>query len=139
MALVHKLWVADKFKEDEAIYYVWTLDWRGRLYPIQPYLNPQGDDVAKSLLEFAEGKPLGERGAYWLKVHLANCYGVDKVSYDDRIAWVEEHHELILDSAKNPLDGQRFWTEADDLAVPCRVLRVLATVRRAMITSLISL
>ena len=29
MALVHKLWVADKFKEDEAIYYVWSLDWRG--------------------------------------------------------------------------------------------------------------
>lgn len=114
MALVHKLWVAEKFKDEEAIYYVWTLDWRGRLYPVQPYLNPQGDDVAKSLLEFAEGKPLGERGAYWLKVHLANCYGVDKVSFNDRVAWVEEHHELILDSAKNPLDGQRFWAEADD-------------------------
>jgi DNA-directed RNA polymerase len=46
-------------------------------------------------------------------VHGANCYGVDKVSFDDRLAWVIEHREQILDSAFNPLDGGRFWAEAD--------------------------
>lgn len=114
LQLAHKLWLAEKFQDEERIYFVWTMDFRGRMYPVQTFLTPQGDDVAKGLLEFADGKPLGERGVYWLKVHLANCYGVDKVSFDDRVAWVEEHHDLILDSARNPLGGQRFWAEADE-------------------------
>ena len=114
LALVHKLWVAEKFEKEKEFYFVWTMDWRGRLYPVQPYLNPQGDDVSKSLLEFAKGKPLGERGAYWLKVHLANCFGIDKVSFEERVEWTEENAKLIIDSAKNPLDGLRFWTEADE-------------------------
>lgn len=112
--VVQKLWLADKFKDEEEIYFVWTLDWRGRLYPVQHFVNPQADDLGRALLMFAEGKPLGDRGAYWLAIHLANSFGVDKVSFDERIQWVREHEDLILDSAKDPLGGQRFWTEADD-------------------------
>ncbi|WP_253681823.1 DNA-directed RNA polymerase [Stenotrophomonas maltophilia] len=57
--------------------------------------------------------PLGEDGAYWLAIHVANCFGVDKVSFEERVAWVREHEEQILDSALDPLDGQRFWMDAD--------------------------
>lgn len=109
-----KLWIANKFKNEAEFYFVWSMDWRGRLYPVQPNINPQADDSGKALLEFAEGKPLGEHGAYWLAVQLANKFGVDKVSFDERIAWVQEHEDLILDSALNPLTGRRFWDEADD-------------------------
>jgi DNA-directed RNA polymerase len=35
------------------------------------------------------------------------------VPFADRIQWVKDHQEQILDSALQPLDGQRFWTEAD--------------------------
>lgn len=83
------------------------------MYPSAPFLNPQGDDVAKGLLRFSQGKPLGPNGRYWLAVHGANCAGVDKVSFDERVKWVEEHHEAIIDSALNPLDGQRFWSTVD--------------------------
>jgi DNA-directed RNA polymerase len=34
-----------------------------------------GADINRGLLEFAEGKPLGNDGLYWLKVHLANKIG----------------------------------------------------------------
>lgn len=109
-----RLYMADRVVNEPRIYFVWTLDWRGRMYPMQPFLNPQAEDVGRALIEFAEGKPLGKRGAYWLAVQLANKFGEDKVSFDDRVKWVEEHERLILDSASYPLEGQRFWTEADD-------------------------
>ena len=36
------------------------------------------------MLEFAEAKPLGERGLYWLKIHLANLHGQDKLTFTGR-------------------------------------------------------
>jgi DNA-directed RNA polymerase len=111
----NQIWLAKKFSKYREIFFTWTADFRGRLYPQQSALNPQMDDVVKGLLEFAHGKPLGtESGLRWLKIHGANCFGVDKVSFDDRVAWVDEHQEAILDSAANPLDGQRFWEKADE-------------------------
>lgn len=109
----HKLRLADKFKEFEAIYFPHVLDWRGRIYPVAVHLNPQADDAGKSLLSFSEGKPLGNNGAFWLAVHGANCAGVDKVSFEDRVQWVQDHEQEILDSAFDPLDGKRFWAEQD--------------------------
>ena len=67
----------------------------------------------KSLLGVPQGVPLGDGGAFWLAVHLANTFGVDKVSFEDRVKWVHENEELILDSALSPLDGQRHWMKAD--------------------------
>lgn len=114
LALIQKIWIAEKFKDEEEFYFVWSLDWRGRMYPIQGFVNPQIDDSGKALLEFAKGKPISERGAFWLAVHLANKFGNDKVSFEDRVKWVQEHEKEILDSAKNPVDGLRFWDEADE-------------------------
>lgn len=113
--MAQKLMIADKFKDEEVIYFVWTLDWRGRLYPVQANINPQADDTGKALLEFAEGKPLGEDGAYWLAIQLANKWGEDKVSFADRVKWVEDHEKDILLSAVDPLGvGKDFWTQADE-------------------------
>lgn len=53
---------------------------------------------------FAEGKPLGERGLIYLKAQVAGMCGVDKVSYDDRVAWVESQLDKIFDSADHPLE-----------------------------------
>ena len=112
LSLNIQLLLASEFS-DEKFYFPYQLDFRGRIYAVPPVLNPQGDNVAKGLLCFAEGKPLGEHGAYWLAVHIANEFGHDKVSFDERVQWVLNNEELILDSALDPLDGARFWTTAD--------------------------
>lgn len=96
----------------EAIYFPYRLDFRGRCYAISTTLHPQGADEARSLLEFAEGKPLGERGLFWLGVHGANLFGNDKVSLEERYQWAIDHaHEVAL-VANDPL-GNLWWTEAD--------------------------
>jgi DNA-directed RNA polymerase len=63
---------------------------------------------------FAEGRPLGPRGLYWLKVHCANLFGHNKISFDKREEFADNHIEDIIDSARNPLDGGRWWLEAED-------------------------
>jgi DNA-directed RNA polymerase len=113
LQLVQKLWVAEMMMaRGNGFHYVYNLDWRGRMYPVGPALTPQGDDVAKAMLRFAQSFRLGDEGAYWLAIHAANAFGVDKVSFEDRIAWVEANGEEILDCGRDPL-VHRMWTEAD--------------------------
>jgi DNA-directed RNA polymerase len=109
-----RLWVAEKFADDSAIWFPHALDFRGRAYPIPATgLHPQAEDGGKALLEFAHGLPLGKAGAHWLAVHIANLFGVDKVSFADRVQWTYDHAAQIIDSAVDPLDGGRFWATAD--------------------------
>ena len=108
-----QLWLADKFKDFNEIFFCWFADWRGRFYPVQQYINPQADHRGKALLEFSKGKALGSDGAKWLAIHGANTFGMDKGTFDERLEWIEEHRELILDSARNPLNGSSFWNNAD--------------------------
>src|SRR5262245_56519575 len=111
---------------EERFYFPCQVDHRGRVYPVPPLMNPQSDHIGRALIEFADGKPLGERGAYWLAIHLANCYWKKKkVSFKKRLAWVQENEKEILDFAADPLLEaspcwarasrriHRFWTEAD--------------------------
>jgi DNA-directed RNA polymerase len=92
------------------------LDWRQRCYPVCNLLSPQGDQFNRGLIEFARGKRMGEseNSAAWLAIHGANTYGVDKCSFEDRVAWVEAHQSEIITAALDPLgDGKEFWTGAD--------------------------
>lgn len=111
-----KLSVAHKMKDEDGFYYPHNLDFRGRAYPMHPHLNHLSSDLCRGLLEFAEGRPLGKSGVYWLKIHLANLYGgvVKKLSYDQRLAFVENHLNEVLDSADNPLNGNCWWLKAED-------------------------
>eukprot|EP00606_Chrysophyceae_sp_TOSAG23-5_P000748 GSChrysophyteH2.ASY1.ANO1.1674.1 assembled CDS len=108
-----KYWVAEKFMDD-AIYFPTNLDFRGRAYPIPPNLSHLGSDLCRGLLTFAEKKPLGEAGFFWLKVHLSNLFGNNKISFDERAVWVDEHLPRIYDSVNKPLDGDRYWDTAEE-------------------------
>ncbi|KAI0063332.1 DNA/RNA polymerase [Artomyces pyxidatus] len=109
----YKIEIARAFLGD-TIYLPHNLDFRGRAYPIPPHLNHIGDDLSRGLLLFAEAKPLGERGLRWLKIHLANLYGFDKATFDERVAFVHERLDEVYDSADHPLDGRGWWQKADD-------------------------
>lgn len=105
--------MANDYSAYDRFWYVWYADFRGRLYTATSGFSPQGPDVAKGLLRFSRAVPLGERGWYWLRVHGANRYGYDKVSYEDRVAWVDERHDLLLATADDPMSHRELWANAD--------------------------
>ncbi|XP_073261653.1 DNA-directed RNA polymerase 2, chloroplastic/mitochondrial-like [Populus alba] len=129
-----KLAVAQKMKDEEGFYYPHNIDFRGRAYPMHPYLNHLGSDLCREILEFAEGCPLGKSGLRWLKIHIANLFagGVDKLSYEGRIAFTENHLDDIFDSANKPLDGKRWWLHAED---PFQFLAVCINLTEALRSS----
>mgnify|MGYP000078827415 FL=1 len=113
LQLARTLQMAKRFDEYNEFFFVWQNDFRGRKYVVSSFLTPQGPDYAKSLLLFSEGVPLTSRGMYWLAVHGANCFGNDKISFDDRTDWIVNNTAQIKAVAENPYDN-RWWTEADD-------------------------
>ena len=109
-----QIMVGEKFVDEAAIYFPHTVDFRSRVYPVAGCgsVNPQANDTGKSLLEFADGKALGEDGARWLAIHTANVWGNDKVSFDDRELWTEMNTGFILECAADPINNTR-WMAAD--------------------------
>lgn len=83
------------------------------MYPIPPHLNHMGADIARGLLEFSDGKKLGVRGFRWLKIHLANKMGKDKLSNDDRLKYISTIEDEIRNIAYDPIKWDS-WLELED-------------------------
>jgi DNA-directed RNA polymerase, mitochondrial len=112
-----QMWIAERFERYDAIYFPHVMDWRGRCYPVPTVLNPQEDDIGRALLTFSKGAPLGDRGLNWLMIHGANCYGIDKVPFAEREAWVEARQDEIYAVAQDPL-ANLWWADADAVDKP---------------------
>lgn len=105
--------LAQKYSKYERIYFPWNMDFRGRLYPIPVTLNPQGCDMTKSLLLFAEGKALvTEEAVNALRIYGANCWGNDKISLEDRVQFIKDKEKEILAYVEDSTNNTG-WIEAD--------------------------
>ncbi len=99
-----------EYVNEDQLWFPHSCDFRGRVYDMPGRISTTGADYQRGFLEFAEGVPLGERGLFWLKVHFANCFGVDKVTFEDRAKWAEIEMRSILNT---PLEEWRGWEDAD--------------------------
>lgn len=104
---------ASRYAEFKNLHFVYTLDFRGRIYCQSSLISPQGGDLQKALVRFADKMPLGD-GVNWFLVHGANTWGKDKVSFAERVAFVqeEEFKDMCLDIAADPSTFTQ-WAEAD--------------------------
>lgn len=102
---------AQRFAGEE-LYFPHQFDFRGRSYPIPVHLNHQGNDLCRGLLSFGNAVDIGDDGLYWLMVHAANCYGVDKIPYEARVEWVKQHARDIAKAVSDPVSDE-FWQSAD--------------------------
>lgn len=109
-SMINTLNAAAEVEDWDEFYYVWTADFRGRLYPATAALFIQGHESARALLEFKNAKPIGESGRYWLAAHGGGLFGI-KGDADERIAWVVENQEFIRYIAEHPMECT--WKDAD--------------------------
>ncbi|CAG8138340.1 unnamed protein product [Penicillium olsonii] len=121
--------VARAFRK-QTFYLPHNMDFRGRAYPLPPYLNQMGADNSRGLLLFDEGRPLGTAGLRWLKIHLANLYGFDKASMSEREQFTMDNLDAVLDSANKGLHGQRWWLQGED---PWQLLAACCELRNALL------
>jgi len=96
-------------------WHAWNFDFRGRMYPKSRHLSPQGDDLDKALIRFKEWKKLGDRGIFWLHVHVHNLFeGVNndgwknepakkRQTFEIRNNWVEENLNELRRIASDPI------------------------------------
>ncbi|XP_011140975.1 DNA-directed RNA polymerase, mitochondrial isoform X2 [Harpegnathos saltator] len=111
---LYKLSLANHFR-DQVFWLPHNLDFRGRAYPVAPHLTHLTSDLGRSFLVFAQKKPLGPKGLDWLKIHAINLTGMKKREpMKKRLEFANEILDLIIDSARNPLKGKRWWTESDE-------------------------
>lgn len=97
--------VLKEYRDDE-FSFVWKFDKRGRVYSCGYDINVQGDSYRKASLEFAKEEIVNESGMRWLKIDIANNYGLDKVLWEDRVNFVDVNDsilEALADKADEPL------------------------------------
>ena len=109
----------------ERIYFAYQADARGRMYPVGSILQPQGDDLNRALLEFADPLPLTPEGIRPLAIYgtqqikdssLLAYFHIkdrDKPTLDERVSWIEAHTEQIIRCAADPLQ-ETWWRGGDD-------------------------
>ena len=103
-----RLKLAEELIPWEFFYHSYSLDFRGRAYTICELLSPQSSDFDRGLIAFAEGQKLNERGRYWQKVNIANLFDQDKISFDKRVAWVEDNWDMIKRIAEDPYENKEW-------------------------------
>lgn len=116
--------------EDREFFMAADMDYRGRIYFKESFLNFQGSDLAKGLLTFSVAKEVTPEGLRWLKIHTASSYNesyninripewctsdyktylqsegledisVDKMTLRDRELWCDNNEGLINETVKN--------------------------------------
>ena len=110
-----------KYLSYDALYFIFTGDFRSRVYNSSSLLSNQGSDIQKGLITFKNKYPLREEGKYWLAVEGADRYGYNKrevgkgsikTTFDERVAFIDSLEQDILMIATDP---QTFtsWASVD--------------------------
>ena len=104
----------ERFKDVDKFFIPWSLDYRGRAYPIPAFLTPQDTDFGKSLLKFHNQAFMTPEAEQWLSFQCATTYGLSKASMPERMTWTLENRDLIKRIAEDPIGNLSEWEGADE-------------------------
>jgi DNA-directed RNA polymerase len=104
------------YYKEETFFHVVQADFTGRIYYAASVFNPQGNDLARALHRFAEGKPIkNEEAKNWLGIAGANNWGMSRCSYQERIEWANtEGAALARQIASSPEATVSLWSKAEE-------------------------
>ena len=92
----------------------WSYDYRGRAYPVQPWLQPQSTEFEKSLIRFADGCVLDNRGRWWVLHALGASYLGTRLNLQDRARWAADNIKLICAVGSDPISNINLWEAAKE-------------------------
>lgn len=97
-----------------SFYFPCKLDFRGRLYPVPPFLNYQGHDIARGLLRFTRREPIQDQDSQnrWYE-YGATLYG-KKGTRKELRSWYRDSLGLVQAIQTDPLDAVDLWSSASD-------------------------
>lgn len=103
--------ITKSFK-DNIMYFPHGVDFRSRIYPLVSGMSYLDEDMIRSAYQFWKAEPFGENGFTWFKYQLAGLYGLDKLSLEPRLKFVDENMPRILQCAKDPIN-ETWWHTAE--------------------------
>jgi hypothetical protein len=92
-ALLFSRWCSNK---KNSIYFPLFVDWRGRILTNTGSFSYQQGELSRSLILFRDGVKLNFRGLESLKVYAANCFGLDKLAYNQRLIEIDKNLDKII-------------------------------------------
>lgn len=142
---INRQYLADLYK-DKTIYFNWAADYRGRMYSVGYYLNPQGTQVEKEMIQLGKGEKLTFKGLQRLKKSIASAYGLDKKTDLEKLEWFiknEKTLHLRKRNAKEPYTFQALYKaykqyKADPEAKITTMVELDATNSQAQILSVLT-
>lgn len=101
---------AKRLKQYPCFWHAWFCDFRGRKYTACELLSPQSGDLDRGLIYAATPMKQTKEGLYWLKVHVANLWDMDRGrSFDERVKWVDDNMAMFRAISQYPLDNKKHW------------------------------
>ena len=106
--VINALVASKRLDDHESLWWVWTMDHRGRLYSKGAQLNPQGPDHFRSLVQFQERSPIKghEKAFAW---SLGEALG-STPHPTDRLRYLELMSSVVARVGEDPLGNVGYWS-----------------------------
>ena len=124
---------SEELAELDSFYQRCYFDYRGRMYLNRSIVNYQGDDMARSFIEFARGMELNDEGFDALLLHAANLYE-HKGSIKERTEFARSNLKKWIAYADDALATYEQWRVDEDggaLDDPLQFIRACMELRDA--------
>lgn len=103
----------DDLANGQPVFYPYSMDFRGRVYPRVAEGTVSGAEVAASVLERYVGEPVTDEGMFWLAAGVASYWGHDKLPFEERAKWANENWQTLAEWVDDPLGFFSQWSTAD--------------------------
>lgn len=123
--------MASTFVNESRFYLSWSCDFRGRFYTHQPWLQPQTNDLERSIVTFSDGCKLDTRGELWAAHALGSAYLGSQKSFNERTKWTHKNKELIKAVADSPINMISYCEQAKE---PWQFLQLALEWNRVVLT-----
>lgn len=99
---------------ERPFYFVWRYDKRGRMYSEGYNINLQSEQFRRAAISMAHSEVCDGEGICNLKIAVANAFGHDKLTFAERIEWVDDMEEFDLDQAAEPILAFKYLSALQD-------------------------